>query len=187
MNIRQILGLPDDATDEQVSAELLKREGERTAGAQRLAAYEQSEQQTAQQLALAKKQRIDGAIEAAYADGRLAVVRDATGKRIESQLEARVRSVASADVETAISLLDAMPKQHPNGNPALLQSQLPAPAVVPTSAAASSPVLENMLPLFGLDAKDVAEFGPQHRKASPKNAPVPKHLTKVFSTRHIAR
>jgi hypothetical protein len=185
MNIRQILGLPDDATDEQVAAELSKREEERKTSATKLASYEQTQVATEQQLALAKKQRIDSAIESAYADGRLSIVRDATGKRIESELERRVRSVASSDTDTACSLLDALPKSHPNGNPLALQSQKAAPALDVKAPTQTSAALENMMPLMGLDAEDVTKYGPQNRLSSPKGAPVPKHLTKVFSTRHI--
>ncbi len=185
MNIRQILGLTDDATDEQVSTELAKREEERKRLSSQVAAHEATAVQTEHQLAAARQQRIDSAIASAKADGRLHIARDASGKEIASQLETRVRSVASADIESALSLLDAMPKSHPNGNPAALQS-LSAPAKSDDVAGrATNPALDNMLPLMGLDAKDVADFGPQHRKASPKNSPVPRHLTKVFSTRHI--
>lgn len=183
MNLRTYLGLADDATDEQITAALAARDAQEKERTSKLAQYEAQQQTTAQQLAAARQARIDQAVAAAKADGRLHIVRDSQGKEIASELESRVRAVASSDVDTAIALLDAMPKSHPNGNPTALQSQTPpapAPVVKPTSTQ-----LDNMLPLMGLDANDVAVYGPDNRRQSPKGAPVPRHLSKLFATRHI--
>lgn len=189
MNVRNILGLAETATDEEVAAELAKREGERKAMSltlQQNAADEAANKaKLEQEQAAARKTRIDGAISLAYADGRLDVVRDSTGKQIASELETRIRSVASTSVDAAESLLSAMPKRHPNGDPTALQSKKPGAPNDDVAQRNVNSALDNMLPLMGLDAKDVEAYGPQHRKASPKNAPVPKHLSKLFATRFI--
>ncbi len=187
MNIRNYLGLAETATDEEVQAALAAKDAKLLTLEGQVAQHQASAAQTETQLAAARAARVDTAIASAYADGRLAIVRDSAGKQIASELETRIRSVASASADSAISLLDALPKMHPNGNPAALQSQLP-PAKLDESTrpgGGMSTQLENMLPLMGLDATDVASHGPQHRRASPKNAPVPRHLAKTFATRHI--
>lgn len=184
MNIRSYLGLADTATDDEVQAALTAKDAAMTVLKTQVAEQQALAASNEAQLAAARAARIDTSIAAAYADGRLAVVRDSSGKQIASELETRIRSVASASADSAIALLDALPKMHPNGNPAALQSNLPAAPVV-TPATQTSSQLDNMLPLMGLDADDVKQFGPQNRQLSAKGAPVPRHLSKLFATRHI--
>lgn len=187
MNIRSFLGLAETATDDEVTAALAARAAADKERSDQLALLQSQAQQNEQALVASRQQRLDAAITAAKGDGRLFIARDSSGKEVASELETRVRSVGKTDVDTAIALLEAMPKSHPNGNPAALQSSTtPAPAPKQDGVQMTN-ALESMMPLMGLDANDVKDYGPQHRRASAKDSPVPRHLTKLFTTRHMGQ
>lgn len=181
MDIRTKLGLPPTATDEEVLATLDERQ---TQLSQLQTSAAEAQRIATENAAKAKATRISSLIEAAYGDGRLAVVRDQAGERIQSPMEVQLRALDDADrIEAFLSVLPKSARV-PTVPEALDSARKPA-ATPAATLAQVNPHLDNLLPLFGLTEQDVRAFGPQHRAAMKANAPVPRHLATVFSTRHL--
>lgn len=172
MDIRMMLGLPPTATDDEVKAAL--------------SALQNSASEAEAAKTRLKTSRIDSAIAAAYADGRLEVVRDSNGKQVASAFESQLRALDNAD--TIESMLSAMPKRVsvPVSPTQLDSAKKPAPVINNgKQSGAVTPALEAMLPHFGLDVADVEKFGPHNRVAQrASKMPVPAHLSKLFATRY---
>ncbi len=176
--IKKQLGLPETATEAEVLAAI-------AANKVKLAAAEETAQRVAAEAAATT---FATQLEAAYADGRLTVTRDAQGNRIESELEKQLKALHAVAAPQALSMLSALPKRHPNGGG--LQSHKPGAGNVPTPnlatfAGEDNPHLASCAAQMGVTLEQVRQFGPHNRANTPQGVVVPLHLASVFRTRHI--
>lgn len=176
--IKKQLGLPETATEAEVLAAI-------AANNAKLAAALEESKRVAQEAAASA---FATQLEAALADGRLTVTRDAQGNRVESELEQRLKALHAIDAKAATAMLDALPKRHPNGGG--LQSKLPSGGVDKSPALAAfpgadNPHLESCMAQMGVTLEEVQRFGPHHRTNMARGVVVPPHLTSVLRTRDI--
>ena len=188
VEMKKAVGLAADATDQDYLTHVGRLAASAQAAEQRAATAEANARQAADAVARANAARVDSAISAALADGRIPVAHDARGARIQGQLEVELRQLAAAgNIEAFDRMLAAMPRgvMHAQGN-------LPPVRTAPTgtrlgalSPRYDNPHLAGALAQMGLTEKSIEQAGP-HLRSLASDGVSPPHLSHLFRTRYPA-
>lgn len=151
------LGLAADADEATIEAAIEAQKAQAAASASQVAQLTADNSRLGSEVEALGARQKDASIDKLFADNatKIPIQRDAAGAAVVSDLEAKLRILASSDIGAAESILASMPAATPAGKPVV--SVAPAGDPAPEAISAS---LSAAMSQVGLSVEDLAKHNP---------------------------